>query len=394
MKQMKNRNIIKKRNTLIKGNYNLSLNEQKLILMTITQIEKEDLIDDNKNYYIDLEKIDNKLSKQNRTRIELFTKDIMKKPILLEEEKGFLVVNWFSHIRYLEDTQQLEISFSKEIKPYLYQLNNNFTRYNLKESGVLGFKSSYSIRFYEFFKSYMNTRHKEFTIGLGLTDTDLNKLNIKNTESKTYQIEFNKGLFGQLQLSKSLRKIPIFKREVLDRVEEDINEKSDIKFTYSLIKKGRKFTHISFKLSHNYEVIEKRKLENGTKYWEDKLKEILNYYSMSIEERIEKNLNYSNNDLDYFWNGYIDNNFLYEKFQIQNDIFYLKNFELKKFNENSETETYVLTLEDLHDQKRGLGKLNSNCKTLYELYLFLKVRHTEETETETNLFSHSTNEGK
>lgn len=329
------RNIVKKRNQVINGRYNLTLNEQKLILLSITQIKQEDLLKDNKIYKIKLSDIDKKMNKQNRTRIKDFTNKILQKVIFIEKEnKGFLAANWFSSIEYLHEEQELEIMFDNKIKPYFFELTKNFTSYNINE--ILTFKSSYSVRFYEMLIQLKNTKHKE----------------------RIFEID---EIYKILDLPASLQKISKFKTEILEKVLKDINEKSNIYMFYEFIKNGRKFTHLKLSFKQNNIVIENRKIKtNSSEYHLKNLQEFLEMkdFDLTVEENF------------YHFFNCIQNVYIDQLFLFNSNKYRLDDIEYTKREKNSDKDDeFILKVVNQEDQRTA--NINTNIKTCYGLHVFL-----------------------
>lgn len=76
--------------------------------------------------------------------------DLIVKKLVITEGADTVVMAWLSQARYRKGQGTVDISFHKDLKPYLLHLKSYFTQYNI--SSVIRFKSSYSIRFYELLK--------------------------------------------------------------------------------------------------------------------------------------------------------------------------------------------------------------------------------------------------
>jgi len=366
------RSVIKKSNYLIQSNFNLNLNEQRLILLRISQIRKEDLILDNQNYIINLNLIDRKFVKMNRQRIKNFCKNILKKPFLIKKEKGnFITRNWFRDIEYLSDTNELEVSFSKKIKPFLFELKENFSSYNIKE--IMSFKSRYSIRIFEMLIQYKNTNHKSLKINLN-------------------------DFYKRLNISDSMSKISKLKDRILEVRKKEINENSNITMNYKLIKKGRSFTDIEFKFSNNYKVLNQRKESKSSDYLEKQLNEVLclsnddytDYtfqYETDIKNKKVINSNetikipkrnlYSEEEQNYIIENYINHFYSNRQFIFENIIYELNNFRF-----NKQTNSYIVN-ENLVSEKY---ELNTKIEDSESFYYFLKSSLTTDEEIKKNSY--------
>lgn len=356
------RKTIKKSNNFIKGRYDLNVSEQRLLLLGIAQIKKEDLINDKKVYTINIKDIDEKFVKYNRSRLSEFCNTLMGKIVDLPTDKKnkFDKVGMVSNMVWDGDDGTIQIEFHSKLKPFLYELKGTFTTYHLEE--VMSFKSKYSIRIYELLIQYKNSNHK----------------------SVEFELE---ELFQILDLSEGMKLMTNFKKKVLEIAKKEINENSNILINYKLIKQGRSFKKIKFNFEQNIQIIEQRKileLEGSTEYYQQQLKEILDWYNGDKDKNISKGIHISNDYLDYFFNSYFDKFFINKNFLIHNDIYRLnKIFEVK--NEENGFKEYNIQLI------QGERTFQQNTKEISPigLYLWLKDKITEEDKPKENLFEYS-----
>jgi plasmid replication initiation protein len=144
--------IVKKSNDIIdQARYQLTVPEQRLILLAISKINVKDT--DMKTYDIPVSELMEKSGKSDWLYHELKQEacDLLKKPIFLRTSaNGWLAVNWFSSLEYVPGTGIMQVQFSPKLKPHLLELRGRFTQYPLEY--VLPMHSLYSIRMYEFLK--------------------------------------------------------------------------------------------------------------------------------------------------------------------------------------------------------------------------------------------------
>lgn len=212
------RNKIDKHYQLITARYKLSVVEQKLVLSIISMIRPDDT--DFMHYQIPISQFDFLTENGNGVRLKKYCKDIMSKPLEVNENGEWLIFNWFSHIRYRKD--MLECSISPELKPYLLKLQENFKSYDLKY--ILEMQSEYSIRIYEL---------------------------LKKSEKLGYVIMEVEALQELLQVPESFKRYDNFKRKVLQVAGLEIAKYSDIYFDMEEIKIGKKVVSIKFLIRKN-----------------------------------------------------------------------------------------------------------------------------------------------
>lgn len=208
--------LVTKSNALIEANYRLTLTEQKIILYLVSRIRKED--NDFETYVLPIREFCELMGLKGSpkyTEIRKTTKDLMSKVLEIKEGKKLIQIGWLSYVEYNEQEGQVSLSFDPRLKPYLLQLKREFTSYRLKN--ILELNSTYAIRMYEILKKWQTI--KEIVIPLN----DLKKMVGADEKYSEYHN---------------------FKKRVLKPAEQEIQEKTDIMFTYSEIKKGRKVVSI------------------------------------------------------------------------------------------------------------------------------------------------------
>ncbi|MCB2362166.1 replication initiation protein [Clostridium estertheticum] len=216
--------IVTKSNNLINCNYDLSLQEQKIILTLASMVQPQD---ENFKPYIfkikDFMKLLGIDNKSKYTEIPKITKELMQKVFEIKKGNKVTQLAWLSSAEYEKGTGMVELEFSPKLKPYMLGLKEFYTSYKL--DNVLSLKSKYSVRLYEILKSNLYRKYIEIEV------EDFK--NMVGAKEKAYNIYNN------------------FKNRILIRAQKELAEKTDINFTYQEIKTGRKITSIKFCISTN-----------------------------------------------------------------------------------------------------------------------------------------------
>lgn len=220
-------------NDLIEAKYKLSALEQKIIHLLIAQI---DLFDEDLKYYslnvTEFSKIFGENNNNYARDMKRALEKLVTTKIEIKSKDTVLIASWFASAQYFKGGK-IEIEFSRKLKPHLIGLKRSFTRYNLDY--VIEFKSSYSIRIYQFLKQYQR---------MGIREVSLLAL-------KEY-----------LRIEKEYAMYAHFKAKVLNVAYDEINKNADISFKFEEIKKGRKVDKIKFYISNKK--TEPAKVELGT----------------------------------------------------------------------------------------------------------------------------------
>lgn len=254
-----------KSNKLIEARYSLGLNEQKIILYSVSKLDttknKFNILQFEIKEFMEL--LNTTVFRYTEVR-ELVT-GLMSKQVIIETEKRDLVANWVSSIDYIKDTGIIELEFSDKLIPYLLELKKRFTRYQLKN--ILYLKNKHSIRIYELMKQYQTIGYRTFTI------EELKEL---------------------LMLDDKYSEFKNFNRFIIKKTMDEINDLTDINIDFELIKRGRKVTGIKYiiksknddsyikYLDRNYN-IEEFKLKSGLSNEHFDSKQIIELFTIATE---------------------------------------------------------------------------------------------------------------
>lgn len=153
---MDDRNVITKSNHLIEAGYKLSLNEQRLVLASISVLDSRKAIP--KKIRINAQEFAEQFEiPKNKAYVylaeaadKLYERDIQTYDGQYDDR-----FRWLSRRRYAKGEGYVEISFSDEISVYLTRLQKSFTSY--KYSLVRHLKSPYSIRLFEMLIRWKDT---------------------------------------------------------------------------------------------------------------------------------------------------------------------------------------------------------------------------------------------
>jgi plasmid replication initiation protein len=228
LKAMETRNfpVVKSNYLIQKTRYDLSLQEQKLVLHLIQMIEPND--EEFKKYrfsvqeYCDVCGIDRN-NGGNYIKIKKSLKSLRDKSFWMElEDESEVLMSWVSKVRVYPSKGVIDVELDSDLKPYLLQLKAFFTKYNYLY--VMTMRSQYSIRLYELLKSYEN-------IGASGIAFEVDELR------KTLAIPDD-----------TLARWVDFKRFVIEQAVKEINHLTDITVRYNPIKKGRSVFEVQFNI--------------------------------------------------------------------------------------------------------------------------------------------------
>ena len=209
--------VVKANDLIQKSRFNMTLQQQKIILFLISQVSPYD--EDFKEYEFSIQEFCRVCgitlaSGKNYQDVKRCVKDIADKSVWINVNGNEeTLLRWIEkpYINNKEGT--IRIRLDEDMKPYLLQLKENFTRYELIYT--LYFKSKYTIRLYELVNSIHYRELEEYRSVFSLE-------------------ELRKALGGE-----TYTEYRDFKRRVLDVAVNEINAHSDKQVSYTPIKKGR-----------------------------------------------------------------------------------------------------------------------------------------------------------
>lgn len=207
------------------SSYDLTLEEQKIILTLASMVQPTD--EDFKSYKFrisDFMELVGVEDKSKYVEIPKITKELMKKVFEIQEGNKLIQTAWLSGAIYEKGTGYVELTFSQYLKPYMLQLKEKFTQYQL--ANVLTMKSKYSPRIYEILKC--NEFKKQ-----GYIDIDVEELRKLLRADNIYPLYAD------------------FKRKIILQTQKELKRLSDISFEFEEIKTGRKVTSIKFYIHSN-----------------------------------------------------------------------------------------------------------------------------------------------
>jgi plasmid replication initiation protein len=214
--------LIRKSNNLVEGKYRFDIWEMRVFTKMLTMIFPDD--EDFKEYRIYLKDVIDEFNlttdRQAYKLLKAGAVKLMKKEIKVvrdteEGEKEFLTYIAVGLDSFTSKSQgsYIDISFHPKMKPFLLQLQTQFLMYDVRN--VLQLQSSFSVRIYELLKQYERIGRRTFTL------TEL---------KETLAVADKYPLYAN------------FKQRVILKAQEDLENYTDIRFTFEEDKKEKLFT--------------------------------------------------------------------------------------------------------------------------------------------------------
>ena len=221
IRKERNYYVVKANQLITKSRYSLSAQQQKILLYLISHIKPDDEIgtiydfsikdfakvcgyDISSGYYYPLIKDDIKKLRDASSWIEI-------------DKDREVLFSWLNTVELNKNSGEIKVSFHSTVAPYLFQLRERYTQYNLYQ--VLCLSHKYSIRLFEFL---LSMKYKE------VFEIDIETLK-KHIDAEKYD------------------KISHFKDRILIPAINEINDYTELNIEYAFKKTGKKITHIVFR---------------------------------------------------------------------------------------------------------------------------------------------------
>lgn len=228
MNEINVKSYVNEHNYMVEAAYKLSAIEQKLIIAMASMINDDDTEFNTYKLKISdfLEFIDSTDQKKYK-ELPKITRTLMKKVMDIRTEDNVLTqVAWLSSATYRPKQGILELEFSQKLKPYLLQLKEEVsTKYRIDNIGRL--RSSYSIRVYRLLKENI----------------------LKGCSSCTYRLDELKTMFGIEP--NEYKMYGHFKDKILLVAQNELKEKTDIRFDMAENGPRKKVEFITFYIYEN-----------------------------------------------------------------------------------------------------------------------------------------------
>lgn len=223
---------IVKHNAAIKASYRLTIDEQRLMMLCITKVSRNNNAN-SRRFSIRHDEYCNEFSTSYAYRNMRDAAHRLQQRIIKITEKTTIdgvtydggAINVLSRQMWQENEGEIMLEFSEYFMPYLEALSRDFTRYGLKD--VAGMKSIYSIRIFEFIKMHYNQHHKE-PIPFIIEVSELKRM---------FELEDKYKLYAN------------FRKKVIDVAVKEINKISPLTISYEQMKKGRRIHALKFSIS-------------------------------------------------------------------------------------------------------------------------------------------------
>lgn len=213
--------IVTKANALIEASYNLTLNEQRIILACAAKLDGRKPMPRDAVFMLDVDEFAELFGTDSRnayTEMEEAVTKLYERDIRRIDGKVRKRLRWVYMAEYRKGEGKVRLGFSPEIAPYLTMLHRRFTSYRLEEIARL--RSAYAIRLFEMLAQYVDT-------GVFVITVDEFK--------QRFGIEEKYDRFSNL------------KARVIQPAVDDLQAKTSLDISWQGIKKGKSVVRLEFR---------------------------------------------------------------------------------------------------------------------------------------------------
>jgi hypothetical protein len=225
-------NLVVKSNELINASYAMTVNEQKLLLACISQIDSRSTLESGAQFVLGVEEARDlfysKADQRHAFRdLDDASRRLFERKVSIDLGDGRELLTRFVQSAVFDPSKgTVTLHFANEIVPYLSQLQANFTQYRL--SNIVQLTSSHAVRIYELIVSWTGQ-------GLAYKEMEIEEFREMLGLGEKYKLN------GQL------------KDRVVNPAVSQINESTDFELDISFKKSRRTFKWIQLRFNQKAE---------------------------------------------------------------------------------------------------------------------------------------------
>lgn len=214
--------LVTKANTIVEASYRLTLQEQRLVLFCVAQVDSRRPLEQQRTFVVEAgpfretfgiaqEKVYEELKDAAKRLFE-------RKVTITDAQNGQVtLLRWVSLIRYENRKGRVVLNFAPEMLPFISDLKDRFTSYPLE--AVAKLTSTFAVRLFELLAQYAKLGRRQMSV---------------------------EQLRRWLDCMDSYPRFSEFERWVLAPSVTQLNERTDLRIRYDKVSSGRHVTHLEF----------------------------------------------------------------------------------------------------------------------------------------------------
>ena len=219
--------IVRQHNAITSARYDYTACQLDIFFYLLSRLRRDDAPDQEYTIYVkDVEALTGR--QWNSQQLRDATADMGSRLFEVENDHTYQQLWMFQRVEYIKGKGCLQIQLAQPIRPYLFNLKENFTSYQLHSA--LKLSSKYAKRIYQLVSQW---KDKATTRTYPL-DEFKQMLHLKDPKGKGPELFQN---------------ISQLKARVLDIAVRQVSEHTDLKIDYLLVKKGRAYDAVRFTIA-------------------------------------------------------------------------------------------------------------------------------------------------
>ena len=219
--------VVRQHNAITQARYDYTACQLDIFFFLLSRLRRDDAPD--REYTIYVKDVETLTGRQwNYQQLREATADMGSRMFEVENERTYQQLWMFQRVEYIKGKGCLQIQLATPIRPFLFNLKENFTSYQLHSA--LKLSSKYATRIYQLVSQW---KDKATTRTYPL-DEFKQMLHLKDPKGKEPELFQN---------------ISQLKARVLDIAVRQVNEHTDLKIDYQLLKKGRAYDAVRFTIA-------------------------------------------------------------------------------------------------------------------------------------------------
>lgn len=215
---------IRQHNVITSARYDYTACQMDIFFYLLSQLRRHD--PPNHEYTLHVKDIEQLTGRQwNYQQLREATADMGSRMFEVENDQSYQQLWMFQRVEYVKGKGCLQIQLAEPILPFLFNLKENFTSYELHSA--LKLSSKYAKRIYQLVSQW---KDKEATPTYPI-DKLKQMLYLKDPNGKQPELFQN---------------VSQLKARVLDIAVRQVSEHTDLRINYQLVKKGRSYESVRF----------------------------------------------------------------------------------------------------------------------------------------------------
>jgi plasmid replication initiation protein len=222
--------VVRQHNAITQARYDYTACQLDIFFYLLSRLRRDDTTDQEYTIYVkDVEALTGR--QWNYQQLREATADMGSRMFEVENERTYQQLWMFQRVEYIKGKGCLQIQLAAPIRPFLFNLKENFTSYQLHSA--LKLSSKYAKRIYQLVSQW---KDKTSTRTYAL-DEFKQMLHLKDPRGKEPELFQN---------------ISQLKARVLDVAVRQVSEHTDLKIDYELVKKGRAYDAVRFTITRQH----------------------------------------------------------------------------------------------------------------------------------------------